>query len=118
MTTEPANAQVGEIHKWVLTPEQSAYISSVLDYLIGIPMVKKVKYGEGAMRGFAGETYNESVEEVVVEPKDVNHPNWPKTVKAIQYIIDFGMDKMYNFEITMNRAYTKFKKTTLKTKAA
>jgi hypothetical protein len=101
---------------WVLTPEQSAYISSVLDYLIAIPMVKKVKYREGAMRGFVGETYSEPVEEVVVEPKDVNHPNWPKTVKAVQYLIDWGMCEVYNFEITMNSAYTKFKKTTLKTK--
>ncbi len=110
MHAEPTNTKMGGLHVWVLTPEESAYISSVLDYLIAIPMVKKMKYGEGAMRGFAGETYNEPVEELVVEPKDVNHPNWPKTVSAIKYLIDWEMCELHNFSVIFNSDFSKFKK--------
>ncbi len=110
MHTEPANAKIGEKHVWIITPEESAYISGVLQKLIDIPMEKKVKYGEGAMRGFADQTYSVPMERVIVTPPDVTHPNWPKTVQAIKYIIDWGMDNLHGFEITFNSSYTKFSK--------
>lgn len=116
MHTEPANAKVGEKHRWVITPEESKYVSDVLQKLIDIPMEKRVKYGEGAMFGFADKTYGVVLDEVIITPPDTKHPNWPKTVMAMKYIIDWSMDRVHGFEITFNNNFTKFKKSTLKTK--
>lgn len=110
MHTEPENAKIGEKHRWIMTPEESLYVSNVLQKLIDIPMEKRVKYGESAMRGFADHTYGLSLSRVVITPPDTTHPNWPKTVKAIEYIIDWGMDKIHGFEITLNNSKKKFSK--------
>ena len=85
-----------------MTRPSSKYISAVLDKLIALPM--KANFG----------TKNKptvlDVSEVIVIPPDTDHPNWPKTIEAMQYIIDWGMDIEHGFTITFNSAYTKFKK--------
>lgn len=53
------------------------------------------------------------VSEVIIVPPDTKHPNYPKTVEAIKYIIDSGMDKLNGFEMEFNSAFTKYKKKNL-----
>lgn len=93
----------------MLLPEESKYISDVLQRLIDIPMERKIKL-DSTMYGFPNQTMAIAQDQVVITPPDTNHPNWPKTVEAIKYIIDCGMDKIHGFEITLNNSKTKFRK--------
>lgn len=99
-----------------MTPEESLYVSNVLQKLIDIPMEKRVKYGESACYGFSDKTYAVPLNEVIITPPDTKHPNWPKTVMAIKYLIDNEMCELHNFSVIFNNGFTKFKKSTLKTK--
>lgn len=81
----------------------NAYISAVLQKLIDEPME--------AWFGNQKDGMILPVSEVVIVPPDTKHPNYPKTVEAIKYIIDEKMDRLNGFEITFNNSYEKFKKT-------
>ncbi len=85
-----------------MSQPSSKYIAAVLEKLIALPM--KAKFGSGKKTAVL------DVSEVMVIPPDTNHPNWPKTIAAMQHIIDWKEDLKHGFSITFNTAYTKFKK--------
>ncbi len=94
-----------------LTPEQSKYTSDVLQKLIDIPMVRRVKIDpKYCMYGFSNQYNVIDLDVVTITPPDTSHPNWPKTVQAIRYIIDAGLDKLNGFNLDLNSSFTKFRK--------
>lgn len=98
-----------------LTPEQSKYTSEVLQKLIDIKMEKIYELGFSKVFKIINDnkqTFTMPVSEVIITPKDANHPNWAKTVESIKYIIDSGMDRIHGFYIEFNSSFTKFKKST------
>ena len=95
-----------------MTSEECKYVSSVLQKLINIPMTRDIKLNS-TMYGYPNQVCKIDIDEVIITPPNVTHPNWPKTVSAIEYIISWGMDKIHNFEITLNNSKTKFRKQTI-----
>ena len=79
------------------------YITAVLQKLIDEPMEQNF--------GTKANPFMLSVSEIIIVPPDTKHVNYPKTINAIKYIIDYGMDVMHGFVITFNSDYSRFKKT-------
>lgn len=99
-----------------MTTEESTYISSVLQKLIDIPMVREIKVDPKycMLNHATGKAFVQymviDLDQVIITPPDTKHPNWPKTVDAMKYLIDWQMCEIHNFYIEFNKEFSKFRK--------
>lgn len=92
-----------------MTQEESKYISEVLQKLIDKPMQRAIKM-DRKMRDYPDQYVIIDTDEVVINLTGLPAPDYTRTVAAIKYIMDWGMDKLNGFDLTFNNNFTKVRK--------